>query len=190
MFSFFSILLVHIASALALPLRSSSPTASIDSGVIIGTTTTIPSSNVVVEKYLGVPFADSPTRFEPPNPVKPWPAPYKATKWGPGCIQEIEESDEVFYGELGILHPEGGESEDCLNLNIFTPASTPDSTGSRTVLVWIYGGGYVNGASSLSIYDGSSFAAEQDVVVVTINYRTNVFGFPGGDVPMQDANLG
>ncbi|KAJ5220052.1 carboxylesterase hlo [Penicillium chermesinum] len=160
--------LLYIARGVALPVSVPSPTVTIDSGPIVGTTTSLPSSTVVVEKYLGVPFAQSPTRFEPSKPVSSWSTPYNATQ------------------ELGIITPDGGESEDCLNLNVFTPSSK----GSRPVLFWIYGGGYANGASSFGIYDGSSFAAHQDVVVVTSNYRTNVFGFPGGDVPTKHANLG
>ena len=75
-----------------------------------------------------------------------------------------------------------------MNLNVFTPADA--SAGSKPVLVWIYGGSFINGGSALPIYDATSFVANQDVVVVTFNYRTNVFGFPGGGVPKEDKNLG
>jgi carboxylesterase type B len=85
--------------------------------------------------------------------------------------------------------PLGGEDEDCLNLNVFTPADA--SAGSKAVLVWIYGGAFRNGASAVPQYDGSSFAANQDVVVVTINYRTNAFGFPADEsLPLRERNLG
>ncbi|KAJ5114457.1 hypothetical protein NUU61_000216 [Penicillium alfredii] len=86
--------------------------------------------------------------------------------------------------------PAAGESEDCLNLNVFTPASA-SSTGSKAVLVWFYGGGFVYGATSVPLYDGTSFAANQDLVVVTVNYRTNVFGFPADSkIPVKERNVG
>ena len=64
------------------------------------------------------------------------------------------------------------ESEDCLYLNVFAPAS-PAPAGGRAVLFWIHGGGLQFGTGGLPAYDGSSFAAYEDVIVVTINYRTN-----------------
>ena len=64
------------------------------------------------------------------------------------------------------------ESEDCLYLNVFTPATPAPATG-RTVMFWIYGGDLQWGSAGIAPYDGSSFAANQDVVLVTSNYRTN-----------------
>ena len=64
------------------------------------------------------------------------------------------------------------ESEDCLYLNVFTPSTPPPPSG-RAVMFWIFGGGTQFGSGSVAFYDGSSFAANQDVVLVTINYRTN-----------------
>ncbi|KAE8334335.1 Alpha/Beta hydrolase protein [Aspergillus arachidicola] len=75
--------------------------------------------------------------------------------------------------------PAAGESEDCVNLNVFAPATLGE--GHKAVIVWIYSGGY----------DGSSLAANQDVVVVTINYRTNVFGFANSlNLLKAERNLG
>ena len=74
-------------------------------------------------------------------------------------------------------------SEDCLNLNVFTPAR---DDAARPVMVWIFGGGYVNGDGADPMFDGRVLAATGDVVVVTINYRLGVFGFLAGD----HANLG
>ena len=165
------------------------PTAVIDSGVIIGTTTTLPSSTQVINQFLGIPFGAPPVRFQPPQPVIPWSSPHNGTIYGPACVQQIGKSGKVLLELTDNETPLNGESEDCLNLNVFTPASA--SAGSKAVLVWIYGGSFENGASSLHLYDGSSFAANHDIVVVTINYRTNVFGFPASpELPEHQRNLG
>jgi len=67
-----------------------------------------------------------------------------------------------------------GLNEDCLYLNIWTPG--PEK-GRRPVMVWIHGGGFMTGSGSSPFYDGGPLAGRGDVVVVTINYRLNVFGF-------------
>jgi carboxylesterase type B len=84
------------------------------------------------------------------------------------------------------------ESEDCLYLNVFTPASNSSKAEPKTVMVWIFGGALQFGSASVPTYDGTSFAANQDVVLVAINYRTNVFGFPGPmpGMPVSEQNLG
>lgn len=64
------------------------------------------------------------------------------------------------------------ESEDCLYLNVYAP-STPPPPGGRAVMYWIYGGGLQFGTAGQSGYNGSAFAAYQDVIIVTVNYRTN-----------------
>ena len=86
--------------------------------------------------------------------------------------------------------PPAGEDEDCLNLNVFAPAA-PTASELKPVLFWLFGGAYSFGSGSLSMYDGSHFAAKQDVVIVTSNYRTNIFGFPGyPGQPSKEQNLG
>lgn len=85
--------------------------------------------------------------------------------------------------------PPGKDGEDCLNLNVYAPAGA--EPGSKAVLFWIYGGSFKFGSGSLPMYDGANLAGNQDVVVVTANYRTNVFGFPGSpDLPIDQQNLG
>jgi para-nitrobenzyl esterase len=112
--------------------------------------------------FAGIPYAASPAgalRWRPPQPVAPWSGIRDATRYASPCAQ----------GEgLGGVH---SESEDCLYLNVTTPR-----TGSHLpVLVWVHGGGFVNGAGSL--YDGARLAVHGDVIVVTINYRLGVFGY-------------
>ncbi|KAK7424150.1 hypothetical protein QQZ08_008756 [Neonectria magnoliae] len=166
--------------------------ATIDCGVAVGTTTSLPSSTVTVNKFLGIPFGTVPVRFGPPKPPLPFESPYDASEYKPGCIQkfnypEYERNLSVkWYNTPG---PPAGESEDCLSLNIFAPAAAPDRP--RAVLFWIFGGGFNQGSGSLDLYDGSSFATNHDVVVVTSNHRLNIFGFPGSpDLPEGERNLG
>ena len=82
------------------------------------------------------------------------------------------------------------ESEDCLYLNVYAPATRATGCG-RPVLFWIYGGSLQFGTAGTFVYNGSFFAAYEDVIVVTVNYRTNVFGFPSSpELPPTGQNLG
>ena len=115
-----------------------------------------------VVAFKGIPFAAPPVgelRWRPPAPVAAWDGVRDAGRAGPICPQGAE---------LGA-----GQSEDCLFLNVWAPRET---TAPRPVLYWIHGGGYTGGSGSTSIYDGARLAAD-GAVVVTINYRLNVFGF-------------
>ena len=121
-----------------------------------------------ITAYLGIPFAASPVgelRWREPQPVAPWEGTRSATSFAPACMQK------------GVSMP--GEkppvtSEDCLYLNVWTPAKAADER--LPVIVWIHGGGYVNGATSMPLYWGDRLA-ERGVVVVTIAYRLGPFGF-------------
>ncbi|KAL2827756.1 putative carboxylesterase hlo [Aspergillus cavernicola] len=179
-----------VAAAACTPTYNSRPTAIIDSGAIVGTTTkvAVPSATMTVNKYLGIPYAEEPERFRLPKPVAPWIEFFDASDYGKACYQQISNSTAIYYegANLGVVP--NGESEDCLNLNVYTPATA--SAGSKPVIVWIHGGSWRNGAGSLPLYDGSSFVANQDIVLVSINYRTNVFGFVGDEnVPVTERNL-
>ena len=149
------------------------PTATIDAGVVIGTTTSIPAATATVNKFLGVPFAKSPpTRFAPPESPGQI-GTINATAWSPACIQQFlyPQSSQEFT-ELLFNNPAPAESEDCLYLNVYAP-STPAPADGRAVLFWIYGGSLQFGNAGQTAYDGSFFAAYEDVIVVTTNYRTN-----------------
>jgi acetylcholinesterase len=87
-------------------------------------------------------------------------------------------------------NPPPQESEDCLYLNVFAP-STPPPPGGYPVMFWIYGGALEFGNAGQPAYDGSSLASFQNVIIVTTNYRTNVFGFPSApSIPVTQRNLG
>jgi para-nitrobenzyl esterase len=122
-----------------------------------------------VLSFKGIPFAAPPVgdlRWKPPQPVVAWTGVRPATAYGHDCMQKPFPSDAA---------PLGTEpSEDCLVLNVWRPARK--TSGKLPVLVWIYGGGFVNGGSSPAVYDGSQFA-KRGVVLVSFNYRLGRFGF-------------
>ncbi|KAK2589652.1 hypothetical protein QQS21_012667 [Conoideocrella luteorostrata] len=172
--------------------KASRPSATIDSGIIIGTTAVEPASRATVTKYLGVPFGAKPERFSPPKSPERWNSPYDASDFKPACIQKFDYPDAARTLKMAWFNtppPAAGESEDCLNLNVFVPGSATQD--AKAVMFWIYGGGFNFGTGSLSQYDGASLAANHDIIVVTPNYRTNVFGFPGSpDMKETEQNLG
>lgn len=119
--------------------------------------------------YFGIPFAKPPVgslRWRAPQPVDAWSG-VKATKaFGPRPVQA------VVFGDMSSRSD--GISEDCLYLNVWTPAKRHES--GLPVLVYFYGGGFVAGDGSEPRYDGASMA-KKGIVVVTVNYRLNIFGF-------------
>ena len=120
--------------------------------------------------FRGIRYAQAPTgaaRFRPPVPVAPWPAVYDATEFGPSAPQPA-----MFDENAPLQLPIEPTDEDCLFLNVYTPAT---DGARRPVLFWIHGGGYIGGSGRA--YDGSVFTREHDVVVVTINYRMGALGF-------------
>lgn len=118
-----------------------------------------------VLSFRGIPYAAPPTgalRFRAPVVPPPWAGVRAAQSFGAPASQ--------------LPHPLaqlGASSEDCLFLNVWTPALT----GKRPVMVFVHGGGYTFGASHEATYDGSALAERGDVVVVTLNYRLSLFGF-------------
>lgn len=122
-----------------------------------------------VALFAGIPYAAPPTgvrRWAPPEPSEPWDGVRDATRFGPAAPQ--------LPGEGLTNAVELAWAEDCLTLNVVTPAV---DDGRRPVLVWIHGGAYRHGTGATPWYDGSSFAADGGIVVVTINYRLGALGF-------------
>lgn len=107
-------------------------------------------------------------RFRPPQPVVPWTGVFEAEAYGDTAPQVF--SRLALGGTKGNRPPIG---EDCLRLNVWTPAA---DAGRRPVMVWLHGGGFEAGTGSMALYDGTNVARRGDVVVVTINHRLNVFG--------------
>ena len=118
--------------------------------------------------YKGIPYGAAPIgdlRWKAPKPAPPWKDVRDATEFGPQCMQGS------IFGDITFPRP---ASEDCLNLNVWTPATT---AGERLpVMVWIHGGGFQAGAGPEPRHDGEALA-RKGVVVVTLNYRLGVFGF-------------
>ena len=123
-----------------------------------------------VRSFKGLPFAQPPVgdlRWREPQPVKHWSGVRGADKFGPTCMQRLSpNADYWFRGD--------GMSEDCLYLNVWTPAKS--GREKLPVLVYIFGGGFQNGDGSEPRYDGGHMARE-GIVAVSLNYRTNIFGF-------------
>jgi len=158
-----SILMIGILAASVVTRGASKAVVKIDSGKVKG------KSVGSVRVFLGIPYAAPPVgnqRWKPPAPVKPWKGTRNATAFGSRCMQGAVYSDMVF------LDP--GISEDCLYLNVWTPAENASAT--LPVMVWIYGGGFVSGATSEPRQNGSNLA-KHGVVVVSMNYRVGIFGF-------------
>jgi len=122
-----------------------------------------------VRIFKGVPFAQPPTgdlRWKEPQRVKNWEGVHAADQFGPRCMQA------PVFGDMGFRA--NGMSEDCLYLNVWTPAKSDKER--LPVLVYFYGGGFVAGDGSEPRYDGESMATK-GIVAVTVNYRLGVFGF-------------
>lgn len=140
------------------------PTRSTDSGAVVG----VLENQAAV--FRGLPYSAPPVgerRWQLPGPVAPWKTPRDAARFGAICPQPAAP------GEIGIGSE--GQSEDCLALNIWAPAGATVGR-SLPVMVWLHGGGYVNGSATAAIYDGAALAA-RGLVVVTVNYRLGRLGF-------------
>ncbi|MCJ8164153.1 carboxylesterase family protein [Pontibacter sp. E15-1] len=122
-----------------------------------------------IRAFKGVPFAAPPVgemRWREPQPVKNWQGVRNTKQFGPRAMQL------QVFGDMGFRSD--GMSEDCLYLNVWTPAKTGKER--LPVLVYFYGGGFVAGDGSEARYDGESMA-KQGMVAITVNYRLGVFGF-------------
>jgi para-nitrobenzyl esterase len=130
--------------------------------------------------FRGIPFAAPPSgerRFQPPSPPAPWTG-----------VRDCREFSAIPpQPELSLDSPvkvRQEQSEDCLYLNIYTPA---DGDGGYPVLFWIFGGGFIAGTANMPLYDAPRLAAENGVIVVTFNYRIGLPGFLGdGNFGLQD----
>ncbi len=132
--------------------------------------------------WKGVPYAQAPVgelRWHAPRDPQPWSTPRPARAFAPACVQT-----QRLYGPglnnrydetVGISLGRTVGAEDCLYLNIWTPASRP--AAPRPVIVFVHGGSNITGYTADPVYDGAALARREDAVVVTVNYRLGIFGF-------------
>jgi cholinesterase len=151
-----------------------------------------------VSEYLGIPFAQPPVgklRFLAPKAYKSDKM-FNAAEFGPSCFANVDTKPNatVVYNQgfpttlLGHMGQAGDTfDEDCLTLNIWTKPQSGEK--KKAVMLWIYGGGFNSGNTRNPYYNGARLADEEDVVVVSINYRLNIFGFPRADF-LPDKNIG
>lgn len=146
-----------------------------EAGIVEG----YPAGNQFITVFKGIPFAKPPVgdlRWKAPQPCDPWDGVYKAYKFGNIAMQPrfVSEGGGTSLAAQEFYVRDYPMSEDCLYLNIWTPAKTGEE--KLPVAVYIHGGGYETGYSYLNAYDGEGFA-KRDIVLVTVAYRVNLFGF-------------
>ncbi|KAG0271149.1 hypothetical protein BGZ95_001093 [Linnemannia exigua] len=153
-----------------------------------------------VAKFLNIPYATVPERWRPAVKAGPWSGVRDATFQGPVCHQPSSENPLVSMSSSAVDEDDEAEyskiysEEHCLNLNIFTPHNRLNSQIKPLipVMVWIHGGGYKDGSNGMSLYDATNIVAHsvngigRPVIVVTINYRLNYFGFLSSTELVQD----
>ena len=152
-----------LASATPVFAADRAPVVDAPAGRVSGTA----ASDVRVFK--GIPYAAAPIgklRWRPPVALPRWSGERAATDFGPACVQPQGGTMTIYSG------PPMPVSEDCLSLNVWTPANAKNAP----VMVWIHGGALVTGSSREPTYDGRKFA-ERGVIVVSINYRLGVLGW-------------
>ncbi|WP_245647767.1 carboxylesterase/lipase family protein [Novosphingobium lentum] len=156
---------IIVAGALASgPVTAAAQQVATGSGPVHGVTTG------AVTAFKGIPYAAAPVganRWRAPQPVAPWQTVRDASRYGSDCAQAPFPPDAAPIATT--------PSEDCLYLNVWKPASAR-SGAKLPVMVWVHGGGFVNGGSSPAVYSGENFARD-GIVLVSLNYRLGRFGF-------------
>jgi para-nitrobenzyl esterase len=141
-----------------------------ESGLVSG----IPGIDTSIMVFKGIPFAAPPVgdlRWKAPQPPIPWKGVRMANEYCKPCIQNLTLSNLPWTEEY---MPQSESDEDCLSLNIWTPAKHPDE--KLPVLVYVPGGAFTGGSGDVKVYNGEGLA-QKGVIVVTINYRVGVLGF-------------
>ena len=146
----------------------------VENGIVRG----LPAADPRITSFKGIPFAAPPVgknRWRAPQPAEDWDGVLEAFQFAPIAMQARPGVDKNnIYSREWHVDPDIPMSEDCLHLNVWTPATSPDER--LPVFVWYFGGGLQVGYTSEMEFDGERIA-RRGVVVVTINYRLNVFGF-------------
>ncbi|TIC90194.1 Cholinesterase [Colletotrichum higginsianum] len=152
-----------------------------------------------VSEYLGIPYAQPPVgnlRFQPPAKFT-GSSTINGSTFGHQCMQPTVNASipdgfanlgvpTSAVSVLGVLADPGSQSEDCLTLNVWTKPQVGEE--KKAVMVWIHGGAFMLGSSRVPATNGQFITDQSDVILVSLNYRLNVFGFPGN--PASAPNLG
>ncbi|KAI1873926.1 uncharacterized protein JN550_003195 [Neoarthrinium moseri] len=143
-----------------------------------------------VRQFLGIPYAEAPLnslRFQPPQPKKDA-GPINATSYPPACMQQISTAPTVYSTYMQQFLINGGQSEDCLYVNVYAPLHP---TGANLpVFIYVPGGGFTTGGSnSLYKIPDQWIQRTQSHIVVIMNYRLNLFGFPNAEGAHQNVGL-
>jgi para-nitrobenzyl esterase len=148
--------------------------AKTENGMVRG----LPAANPRITVFKGIPFAAPPIgklRWRAPQPATNWEGIHQCLEYKPIAMQRIPGEDpQTFYAKEWHVEPEVQMDEDCLYLNIWTNAKTGHE--KMPVMVWIYGGGLMEGYPYEMEFDGERIA-HRGVILVSVNYRLNVFGF-------------
>lgn len=146
----------------------------VENGVVRG----LPAADPRITSFKGIPFAVPPTgenRWRAPQPAQDWQGVLKAYEFAPISLQVRQELDDNnIYTREWAVEPDIAMSEDCLYLNVWTPAKKADE--KLPVYVWYFGGGLQVGHTAEMEFDGERIA-RRGIIVVTVNYRLNAFGF-------------
>ena len=164
----------------------------VETGIVEG----LPAADPRITAFKGIPYAAPPVgenRWRAPQPAKNWEGVLKAWKFAPISMQRVPGADpDNIYSREWNVDPSIEMSEDCLMLNVWTPARRADE--KLPVFVWIFGGGLREGNTAEMEFDGERLA-RRGIVVVTVNYRLNAFGFFAhpeitAEAPDEPANFG
>ncbi|XP_040591281.1 carboxylesterase 1E-like isoform X2 [Mesocricetus auratus] len=171
-----ALILMSLSACMALGSPLLSPVVNTVHGKVLGKYVSLEGFAQPVALFLGVPFAKPPLgslRFAPPQPAEPWNFVKNATSYPPMCSQQAVEDQMPIINSKEKIHFQS--SEDCLYLNIYTPADLRKNRKRLPVMVWIHGGALIEGGAST--YDGRALSAYENVVVVAIQYRLGIWGF-------------
>lgn len=159
-----------------------------DKGKVRGITLTAPSGKKV-DAWMGIPYAQPPIgalRFRHPRPIDKWQGVLNATKPPNSCVQIVDTVFGDFPGAT-MWNPNTELSEDCLYINVVVPRPRPKNA---VVMLWIFGGGFYSGTSTLDVYDHRTLAAEENVITVSMQYRVASLGFLYLGTPDAPGNTG
>ncbi|XP_046551328.1 acetylcholinesterase-like isoform X2 [Haliotis rubra] len=162
-----------VLSLLTTPQLASGQEVDTTHGNVVGLRSTVLGKTI--DTYYGIPYARPPIgdlRFKYPQPMDSWtPEVKEARSMKPSCLQAVEPSPGMPWRAIPSTF-----SEDCLYINVWAPANVTTSR-KLTTMVWIYGGAYLTGSINMPLHHGQYLAAENNVIVMSMNYRLGAHGF-------------